>query len=314
MRFFDGRGDWIRTSGLYVPNVALYQAEPHLERSAPDPEPWLRKKDSNPHIQSQSLLCYLYTIPQHLLCDSKDYYIKLRGFVNPQKSIPRKKSCLTIFLQPEMVYCSRKGVRKFMSDTLAAYLEQAVREEGEIRGAVFSGETLEHSRAEGVGFHACRFENCRLPFLSAEGAFFEDCTFLNCDFSNASLPDCCFRRTRLSRCRLLGASLGGAVFDTAEFLGCSCRLASFSSARLRHTVFSGCDLSECEFQECELKSAAFTGCKMRKSCFLHTPLQGVDLRGNETDGLSVAGPELRGAVVSPAQACELSRYLGLIIR
>ena len=25
-----GRGDWIRTSGLYVPNVALYQAEPHL--------------------------------------------------------------------------------------------------------------------------------------------------------------------------------------------------------------------------------------------------------------------------------------------
>ena len=31
MRFFRGRGDWIRTSGLYVPNVALYQAEPHLD-------------------------------------------------------------------------------------------------------------------------------------------------------------------------------------------------------------------------------------------------------------------------------------------
>ncbi len=24
-----GRDDWIRTSDLYVPNVALYQAEPH---------------------------------------------------------------------------------------------------------------------------------------------------------------------------------------------------------------------------------------------------------------------------------------------
>ena len=35
MRYFDGRGDWIRTSGLYVPNVALYQAEPHLEINAP---------------------------------------------------------------------------------------------------------------------------------------------------------------------------------------------------------------------------------------------------------------------------------------
>jgi hypothetical protein len=31
MRYFNGRGDWIRTSGLYVPNVALYQAEPHLD-------------------------------------------------------------------------------------------------------------------------------------------------------------------------------------------------------------------------------------------------------------------------------------------
>ena len=26
-----GRGDRIRTCGFYVPNVALYQAEPHLE-------------------------------------------------------------------------------------------------------------------------------------------------------------------------------------------------------------------------------------------------------------------------------------------
>lgn len=25
-----GRGDWIRTSGPYVPNVLLYQTEPHL--------------------------------------------------------------------------------------------------------------------------------------------------------------------------------------------------------------------------------------------------------------------------------------------
>ena len=28
--FFIGRGEWIRTTGLYVPNVALYQAKLHL--------------------------------------------------------------------------------------------------------------------------------------------------------------------------------------------------------------------------------------------------------------------------------------------
>ena len=31
---------------------------------------WLGNKDSNPDIQSQSLLCYRYTIPQCLLCDT----------------------------------------------------------------------------------------------------------------------------------------------------------------------------------------------------------------------------------------------------
>jgi hypothetical protein len=30
-RALKNRGDWIRTSGLHVPNVALYQTEPHLD-------------------------------------------------------------------------------------------------------------------------------------------------------------------------------------------------------------------------------------------------------------------------------------------
>ena len=33
---------------------------------------WQREKDSNPHIRSQSPLCYLYTIP--LYCKRKGYY------------------------------------------------------------------------------------------------------------------------------------------------------------------------------------------------------------------------------------------------
>ena len=33
----NGRGDWIRTSGLSVPNRALYQAEPRPEESQSNP-------------------------------------------------------------------------------------------------------------------------------------------------------------------------------------------------------------------------------------------------------------------------------------
>ena len=69
-----GRGDRIRTCGFYVPNVALYQAEPHLDiSSGPEPlgsrpEPWQRYQDLNPDKQSQSLVCYHYTIPLHFFC------------------------------------------------------------------------------------------------------------------------------------------------------------------------------------------------------------------------------------------------------
>ncbi len=31
--FHFGRGEWIRTTGLYVPNVALYQAKLHLAKT-----------------------------------------------------------------------------------------------------------------------------------------------------------------------------------------------------------------------------------------------------------------------------------------
>ena len=49
---------------------------------------WQRVKDSNPHIQSQSLLCYLYTNPLSLFCfvvvhrSNKSYYIQNLLFVN----------------------------------------------------------------------------------------------------------------------------------------------------------------------------------------------------------------------------------------
>ena len=52
-----------------VPNQARYQTSPHPENirlclKIRQSLFWLRKKDSNPHKQSQSLPCYLYTIPQ----------------------------------------------------------------------------------------------------------------------------------------------------------------------------------------------------------------------------------------------------------
>ena len=43
------------------------------------PDFWQRVKDLNPHIRSQSPLCYHYTNP---LFKTQDYYTRSAGFVN----------------------------------------------------------------------------------------------------------------------------------------------------------------------------------------------------------------------------------------
>ena len=44
---------------------------------------WQRVKDSNPHIQSQSLLCYLYTNPLYLsAAANRYYYTEISDIVN----------------------------------------------------------------------------------------------------------------------------------------------------------------------------------------------------------------------------------------
>ena len=43
-------------------------------------------------------------------------------------------------------------------------------------------------------------------------------------------------------------------------------------------------------------------------------LKGADLRGADIEGITARAEDVRGAIVTPAQAMELARLLGLVIR
>jgi uncharacterized protein YjbI with pentapeptide repeats len=53
-----------------------------------------------------------------------------------------------------------------------------------------------------------------------------------------------------------------------------------------------------------LNRADFTGSRLRKA----------DLRAAEIDGIIVRAEDVAGAIVTPAQAMELSRLLGLVVK
>ena len=67
-------------------------------------------------------------------------------------------------------------------------------------------------------------------------------------------------------------------------------------------------------QECRFHAVRFCSCSLTGAEFFRTPLAGIDLTTDDIGGIAVAGPELRGAVVTAYQASELARLLGVVIR
>ena len=55
---------------------------------------------------------------------------------------------------------------------------------------------------------------------------------------------------------------------------------------------------------------------MKRASFFHTSLKGMDLRGNDVEGIIVSEEknELRGAVADIYQAADLAKLMGIVIK
>ncbi|HEX3040027.1 MAG TPA: pentapeptide repeat-containing protein, partial [Caproiciproducens sp.] len=105
-----------------------------------------------------------------------------------------------------------------------------------------------------------------------------------------------------------------ATFDHVGAKDCNCRLVNLSSSKMKNAAFDHVDFTGGSFQQCGLKTVAFRECRLIQAEFLHTPLKGIDFTSSEIGGILLSGEELRGAIVTPLQACDLSRFLGLVVR
>ena len=82
---------------------------------------------------------------------------------------------------------------------------------------------------------------------------------------------------------------------------------------IRYVVFfQGCPM-RCRF--CHNPDTwAFSGGSLVEAELGGMPLKGIDLRSMDICGVRVVGGELAGAIVSPVQAMDLARLLGVEIR
>ena len=94
------------------------------------------------------------------------------------------------------------------------------------------------------------------------------------------------------------------------------RYACFDQSKWERTAVRGSCFAEAMFNHTRLLHWAVQDTDFSGASFAATPLKGLDLRGCRLDGAGFGEEHrsLRGAVVDWAQAAELARLLGIVIK
>ena len=92
------------------------------------------------------------------------------------------------------------------------------------------------------------------------------------------------------------------------------RLANLSGCQCKGAGFFRCDLEGASMLGCALGKAPFDRCRLLDCNLCGTVLSGIDFTTCDIGGWLLGGGELRGAVVTPFQAAELARLLGVVIK
>ena len=186
--------------------------------------------------------------------------------------------------------------------------------EGELRGRALAG--LRLSGPEGVDLREAALTGCSLAGGALHRASFVDVSFTDCDLAGADLTNAYFSRCAFTGCRLTGVNLAGAALSHLRLTNCTLSYANLDGARLTAVRLERCDLAHAQMTGCALKDLSSQGSRFIAVNFFRTRLKGVDFTHSELAGLQVSDrfEELAGAVVSPEQAAELAKLMGLVVR
>lgn len=194
-----------------------------------------------------------------------------------------------------------------------ATMERLLEEEG-LEAAHLVGITFEGIDLSRVAFRGCVFEKCCFPGDVDILYDWMDCAFRGCDFAGARLHKAAMLRVTLEDCRGVGTAMTEMTLRSVLLKACQLRYANYGLSRLTAVAFEGCDLSQASFGDAQFDGVTFTDCRLSGAELYGTRLKGMDLRSNAIDGIVLGNRgELEGATVTPVQACELARLLGVII-
>ena len=181
--------------------------------------------------------------------------------------------------------------------------------ESRLAGADFSGRKLVGFGAKRAILEGVSLAGCEIPSLR-----FQDVRLVQCDLSNAVLRGFEARRVEFIDCRLIGMAAIECRWQDVLVQNCDGRYVQLSDGRIRAGEFRASDFSEADFRGADLEGASFTQVRLSRTDLCRSKLRGADLRGAEIDGILVGREDVGGAIVTAAQAMDLARLLGLVIK
>jgi uncharacterized protein YjbI with pentapeptide repeats len=189
---------------------------------------------------------------------------------------------------------------------------------------LLGGEPLEESLAQNIDL-----SGRKIPSLVGWNSVFDHVSFANskidklrlrdarlvkCDLSNSVLRSFEANSVEFIDCRLLGMRAVECQWRDVLFENCDIRYAQLNDSQIRRSEFRTCNLTEADLRDSNLEGAIFSRVLLHRADLSRAKLRGADLGGAEIEGIILQPLDLRGAIVSVAQAIHLARLLGVIIK
>ena len=188
-----------------------------------------------------------------------------------------------------------------------------IEDEDSFKDGCISDFKFENQEAAHVCFERVIFRNVEFKAVAFNFLELTDVRFENCDLSNANFNGAIIHRTEFINCKLLGLNLSDATLQNVHIEQCNGKFALVSYAHMKKVMFEESIFESSNFQNSHFDKVKIEKCNFRLSQMYGTSLSGMDLSNSDVEGLGIQLEDLRGAIVSPMQAVDFSRLLGLIV-
>ncbi len=189
---------------------------------------------------------------------------------------------------------------------------------------LFAGERIEESLVQNLVLSGRKidslvawnsiFDNVSLASSKIGKLRLRDVRLVKCDLSNAILHGFDATRIEFIDCRMTGMRAIECHWEDTLVENCDMRYVQLSDSHIRSSEFKSCNLSEADLQGVNFQGAIFSNAILRQTDLSRAKLQEIDLRGAEIEGFIVRPEDLRGAIFNVAQAIDLARLLGIVIK